>query len=196
MNFIYELHQTMIDKNLILVYEGEITQNITKSVLAMAEKNMEAYEEDSRVKKKVFNVMMECLQNISRHAENIEDRENVQNNAIFIISKRDDAYLITSGNAIYKNKVEDIQTKLERINELDADGIKALMREHKLKIKRGELDLNERGGAGLGFMDMAKKSGNKLNYHFETIDEDLSFFSLETTITRVSTVQESTSSLA
>ncbi len=179
----------MLNKQIILIYEGEITQNITTSMLAMAEKNLESQQEDSKVKRKVFNIMMECLQNISRHAENIEGRANVKNNAIFVVSKKEDSYLITSGNAIYKSKQEDIKSKLEQINNLDDDGLKALMKEHKLRIKKGELNLNDRGGAGLGFMDMAKKSGNKLGFYFESIDDELSFFSLETKVSRISEVQ-------
>jgi len=33
MNFIYDLHRTMISQKLILVYEGDFTQETTKSIL-------------------------------------------------------------------------------------------------------------------------------------------------------------------
>ena len=63
MKYIYDLHKTMLANNLILIYEGEFTQEITKSVLAMAERNMDSMGEESNIKRKVFNVMVECLQN-------------------------------------------------------------------------------------------------------------------------------------
>ncbi len=63
------MHQMMLKNNIILVYEGEFTQEITKSVLAMAERNMDSIGEDSGIKRKVFNVMVECLQNIVKHGE-------------------------------------------------------------------------------------------------------------------------------
>ncbi|MCS6832636.1 MAG: DUF6272 family protein, partial [Flammeovirgaceae bacterium] len=81
MKYIYDLHKTMLKKNLILVYEGEFTQEITKSVLSMAERNMDSHYEESGIKRKVFNVMVECLQNICKHAENFEERGNAKNNA-------------------------------------------------------------------------------------------------------------------
>ena len=87
MKYIYDLYKTMLDKNLILVYEGEFTQDITKSVLSMAERNMDSFGEQSSVKRKVFNVMVECLQNICKHADNLEDRPQSVNNAIFMIGK-------------------------------------------------------------------------------------------------------------
>jgi glycosylphosphatidylinositol transamidase (GPIT) subunit GPI8 len=69
MKFIYEMHQMMLENNIILVYEGEFTQEITKSVLAMAERNMDSIGEESGIKRKVFNVMVECLQNIVKHGD-------------------------------------------------------------------------------------------------------------------------------
>jgi hypothetical protein len=39
-------------------------------------------------------------------------------------------------------------------------------------------ELSEKGGGGLGLIDIAKKSRNKLQYSFREIDEDYSFFTL------------------
>ena len=58
--------------SLILTYHGEFTQGITKSVLSMAERNLESRGEASTVKRKVFNVMVECLQNIVHPSENTD----------------------------------------------------------------------------------------------------------------------------
>lgn len=180
MKFIYDLHKTMQTKNLILVYEGEFTQDITRSVLAMAERNMESLGEESSIKRKVFNVMVECLQNICKHSEHKALRSaSGRTNAIFMIGKQDDEYFITSGNAIANDKVDDMAKRLENINALDKDGLKSL---YKDIIKNGSL--SDKGGAGLGFIDMARKSGRKLGYDFEPINDTLSFFSLKTTIPR------------
>lgn len=170
----------MLKKNIILVYEGEFTQEITKSVLAMAERNMDSFGEEASVKRKVFNVMMECLQNIVRHAENFEDALERKNNAIFMIGKHDKEYFVTSGNAIQNPDVGDMLNKLERINSLDKKGLKELYR----RIIKRDGGLTERGGAGLGFVDMARKSGRKLIFDFEPIDEELTFFSFKATIPR------------
>ena len=179
MKYIYDLHQTMLAKNLILVYEGEFTQEITKSVLAMAERNMDSFGEESSIKRKVFNVMVECLQNIVKHSEENQDAEK-KNTAIFMIGKQDDEYIITSGNPVKSQNVEILKEKLDKINSLDKDGLKAL---YKDIIKNS--DISEKGGAGLGFVDMARKSGRKLEFDFQKLDDNFSFFSLKTTISRV-----------
>ena len=68
MNYIYELHRTMMSQKLILVYDGDFTQETTKSILSMAERNLDSSGEDSGIKRKVFNVMVEALQNIVKHS--------------------------------------------------------------------------------------------------------------------------------
>ena len=68
MNYIYDLHRTMMSQKLILVYQGEFTQETTKSILTMAERNLDSSGEESNIKRKVFNVMVEALQNIVKHS--------------------------------------------------------------------------------------------------------------------------------
>ncbi|WP_224998210.1 SiaB family protein kinase [Cesiribacter sp. SM1] len=179
MKYIYELHKTMLARNLILVYEGEFTQEITKSVLAMAERNMDSMGEESGIKRKVFNVMVECLQNIVKHSEDLNKQMVQKSTAIFMIGKQDNAYIITSGNPIKNEDVEHLKGKLDQINGLDKEGLKQL---YKDIIK--STSLSEKGGAGLGFVDMARKSGSPLEYDFEKLDDQYSFFSLRTKIAK------------
>lgn len=176
MKYIFDLHQTMLEQNLILVYEGEFTQEITKSVLAMAERNMDSSGEESSIKRKVFNVMVECLQNIVKHADDVEDN----NSAVFMIGKQENEYIIVSGNPIKQDTVDDLKKKLDQINSLDKEGLKTL---YKDIIKNTEI--SDKGGAGLGFVDMARKSGNKLEYDFVDMKDGNSFFCLKSSIARV-----------
>ena len=180
MKYVYDLHKTMLDQNLILVYEGEFTQEITKSVLAMAERNMDSMGEESSIKRKVFNVMVECLQNIVKHGEGYKTEDHINYDAVFMIGKKDDEYVITSGNPLHNEDINKLKSKLDQVNGLDKDGLKQLYKEI---IKN--TTISEKGGAGLGFVDMARKSGRKLEYEFNQMDEERSFFSLRTTIGRI-----------
>ncbi|MGF1635459.1 MAG: SiaB family protein kinase [Cyclobacteriaceae bacterium] len=180
MRYIFDLHQMMLNNNIILVYEGEFTQEITKSVLAMAERNMDSVGEESSIKRKVFNVMVECLQNIVKYNEEHIPEINRSNTAIFMIGKQEDSYIITSGNPVKTEVVGDLKEKLERINSLDKEGLKNLYKD----IIKGSTGLTEKGGAGLGFVDMARKSGKPLEFSFEKMEGDLSFFSLKITVAR------------
>ena len=185
MKYIYDLHKVMLKQSLLLVYEGEFSQEITKAVLAMAERNMDSFGEQRKVKTKVFNVMVELLQNIFKHSQSYQEEIYGKNNAIFSLAKTDDYYFVLSGNPLFTNEVEDLEYRLKEINKLDADGLKE---EYKRIIKSkkgvGKEGLSEKGGAGLGFIDMARKSGNQIRFDFEKINDELSFFSLRMTINR------------
>jgi hypothetical protein len=44
--------------------------------------------------------------------------------------------------------------------------------------------MSEKGGAGLGFIDIARKSGNKLDYEFKDINGKSTFFIINTKVSR------------
>ena len=179
--FIYQFHTEMERNEFNLVYEGEITHQITKAFTSLAENNMNKEMEDANVKKRVFHVMVECLQNICKHADDVEYIENfTTGNGIFIVGKHEDEYHIITGNKIANHKVEWMTELLNNINTLDKEGLKDL---YKSTMKDGKL--SNKGGAGLGFIDIARKTGSALEFHFEKIDDDFSFFILKSRISRI-----------
>lgn len=185
MKLIYSFHQEMINYNFTLVYEGEITHQITKAFTSLAENKMDSYSEDISMKKKVFHVMVECLQNLSKHSEEHELRGKAgdsSGNGIFIVGRLGDnneEYHVITGNPVDKGRVPELKSLLEKINQLDKNGLKELF---KKQMREGSL--SDKGGAGLGLIDIARKTGEKLEYHFQDIDDASSFFLLRTKISR------------
>jgi hypothetical protein len=179
MNFIYDLHRTMMSQNLILVYQGDFTQESTKSILSMAERNLDSSGEDSSIKRKVFNVMVEALQNIVKHSDELVDGQTRSHAAIFLIGKEANRFSIMSGNPVRKDNVPKLQQTLDHINGLDKEGLKELYKEI---IKN--TTISEKGGAGLGFVDMARKSGGKLEFEFPEMNSEYCFFCLKVNVPR------------
>lgn len=180
-NYIKKFHHRMKEYNFSLVYQGEVNQVITKSFASLAEKNMESSNESNAIKKKLFHVMVECLQNITKHTSEKRLKEgDVSGDGILIVGKYENEYDIITGNMIHNESIPSITEILENVNSLDKEGLKKL---HMQKLK--ESTLSEKGGAGLGFVDIAKKTGEKLEYHFESIDDKKSFFVLKTKIPRI-----------
>lgn len=179
MNFIYDLHRTMMSQKLILVYQGDFTQESTKSILSMAERNLDSSGEESSIKRKVFNVMVEALQNIVKHSDELVDGQTRSHAAIFLIGREANRYSIMSGNPIRKDSVAGLKEKLDQINGLDKDGLKDLYKEI---IKN--TTISDKGGAGLGFVDMARKSGDKLEFDFPEMNSEYCFFCLKVNVAR------------
>ena len=166
-----------------LMYEGKITHEITKSFSSLAEIKMDEVMEEPNVQKRVFHVMVECLQNICKHAD--DEDETIANNfntgnGIFVVGKYDDEYHVVTGNKIANNKIEIIKGILDNINSLTTEELKELYK----KQMKSSAGLSDKGGAGLGFVDIARKTGNKFDYNFKPIDEKYSFFVLKSKISR------------
>lgn len=180
LDFVYEVYASMRAHEITLVYEGEITHQITKAFTSLAELEMTKEEEDGAVQKKVFHVMVECLQNISKHADTPECGDNLYSGrGIFLVTRGEECYHVISGNLIENSKIAPLRESLDHINSLDKDELKEL---YKTQMREGQL--SEKGGAGLGFIDIVRKTGHKLEYHFMPIDERTHFFILTSTIAR------------
>jgi len=178
LSFIRDLHTKMEDNKLSLVYQGQFTQEITRAFVAMTEHSMNQIEEEKTTKKRVFNVMVECLQNICKHSTEYE-LKGVEESSIFVIGLEDDQYFICSGNHIFNEEVEKLRIMLEKVNAMDKQELKDY---YKQVIRDGKI--SSKGGAGLGLIDMARKSGEKMIYRFDPIDDQLSFFTLQVKVRR------------
>jgi hypothetical protein len=77
------------------------------------------------------------------------------------------------GNYIKNEAVRELRERIDKINELDYEELKKL---YRFKLENGSFHAG--GGAGLGIIDIARKSGTKISYNFEVINTSYSFFSL------------------
>ncbi len=176
-NDIYDLYQTMERENILLSFKGVVTSDLLSSVLSIMESKMDYMEESPKMKKKVFNVLVECLQNLYHHIDEA-DEEKTRNlieskSALFMIAKKDDSFVIQTGNYIDVSQAEELKMRLDQINSLDKDELKKLYQE---VLNNGSM--SDKGTAGLGMIDIARKSGNPLEYQFLPISDTQKFFCL------------------
>ena len=139
-------------------------------------------EEDGKIKKKLFHVMVESLQNIAKHSEE-DDAEYSKNyrsgQGILMVGKEKDRYSVTTGNLVSVEQAKELGDMISEINAMDADELKET---YKKKLK--ESRLSDKGGAGLGLIDMAKKTGTKIECSFKEVNAEQHFFILKININR------------
>ncbi|MDY0279238.1 MAG: SiaB family protein kinase [Salinivirgaceae bacterium] len=169
---VLSLHDEMVSNGFSLVYEGVFSHDIMKMFTSMTENNMDKQNEDKSVRRKVFHVMVECLQNMTKHSDDYDFNDRI-GNGLFIVGKKEGFWNIITANKIHKSKIEDLRQSIETINSLSQEGLKDL---YKKQIKEGSL--SEKGGAGLGLIDIARKTGRKLDYQFLPLDDKENYFFL------------------
>ncbi|MCK5823055.1 MAG: SiaB family protein kinase [Bacteroidales bacterium] len=176
LNFIktvLSLHEEMATNGFSLVYEGEFSHQIMKMFTSMAEKDMDKANEEKAVKRKVFHVMVECLQNMTKHSDNYDPDDGI-GNGLFIVGKKDGVWNVITANKINKVKIDDLRLMIDTINSMSKEELTKL---YKKQIKEGVL--SDRGGAGLGLIDIARKTGQQLDYQFLPLENDDYFFLLK-----------------
>ena len=161
------------EDNLCLLYNGNFSDEITSRLIELSEYNINNYDALSKMKRRASFLMAECFQNIVRHGKSIDtnNKTDYVDEGFFLTKNWQGIYYITSGNLIEKEKIEELERQLEKVNSLNKDELKQLYRdvlEHQ--------EMSEKGGAGLGLIEMARKSGQKLEFHFENFDKKSSFF--------------------
>ena len=173
---IYDLYHRMENNKVVLSFKGDVTSELMTSILQIIEQRMDDMNEAPRLRKKVYNVLVECLQNLYHHIDEVPSDTNKSGSdksAIFMVSLNPKGYSITTGNYILSEREESFKERLERINSLTRDELKQMYKDVLNSDGR-----SDKGGGGLGMIDIARKTGNKLNYDFATLNDKYSFFSL------------------
>jgi hypothetical protein len=164
----------MTEERHVFVYRGVVTSENSVSLLTLLEKELEKSEFGFLGRKRLFMFVLESLQNISRHAS----MKRYADMSLVVFSRLSEGYTVTTANIIPDPQVYDLRKRLIEINHLDADEVRNVYRQ---MLKNAEFSV--KGGAGLGLIEMAKKTGNKLDFDFLKFDDDYSYFILSKTVT-------------
>ena len=162
--------------NPIHFYKGNIDSDLINKVLDTVEGKLIKGNEHSKLRKKVYNVLVESLQNLYHHVDKVpEDFEDQTSEKFGILEviKVENGYRIITGNFVQADNVEKLEEKIKRINRSSHEEITELY-----KFILNHQRISSKGGGGLGLVDIARKTGNRLEYLFKKYSEESSFFYL------------------
>ena len=173
MDLTRRIREKMMSEQLMFVYRGVVTNENSVALLTLLEKEMENSEFGFIGRKKLFMFVLESLQNVTRHSE----KEVYSDMSLVVYSKAKNGYTVTTGNVLESDGVNALKGKLEQINKLDPEELRTFYRQ-----VLNSTELSNKGGAGLGLIEMARKTGNKLDYDFLKLDSKYSYFVLSKTV--------------
>lgn len=178
---INEYYEKLNGGDVLLAYKGSVTSDLISNVLEVVEAKLDDLSEASKVRKKVYNVLVESLQNLYHHIDELPDGMKDKFDSKFgvlVVSRiENNVYKITTGNFITSGKIKVLKDKVDKINSLSKDELKDMY-----KFILNHQKLSAKGGGGLGLVDIARKTGNKLEYSFENYNNDYYFFNLDVII--------------
>ncbi len=178
-------YKNVYDSNIILMFKGEVTFDLVTSIIETLEERIGELEQNRLIKKKFYGAATECIQNLYHHMDEVSDQDNKistydSKSGLLLVTARKNFFNIMTGNFIPNKKINDIKGKIDHINGLDKDGLKKLYKEI---LYNGEF--SDRGTAGLGFVEIARKTGQKLSYEFHSVNDEYSYFTLQIRVSRM-----------
>jgi len=166
----------MNSEETILEYTGHLTFSTTGRLLTMLKSKLGKKGLNSRFYKPILSVMIEVLENVYKNSDQYLHDLYVCEKYIphFKLTTHNNSYFIYCSNPIRNEKVEALEKKLELVNSLSVEELRLLYRQ---TIANGQF--TNKGGAGLGIIEMAKISGNPIHFSFEKINSNFSFYSIK-----------------
>lgn len=162
----------------LVSYTGKIDSEIITDLISKIEESITNPEFDiGKQVKIIMHVAVESLQNIFHHAPLDPQNHITEKIALFSLSLNTNSCILLCGNYIHSERVQIVKDRIDQINALNKDELKSL---YKLILNNQEF--SEKGGGGLGLIDIAKKTGTKLEYNFIQLTENLYFYILKITI--------------
>ncbi|MCV9386444.1 SiaB family protein kinase [Reichenbachiella ulvae] len=176
-------YKNIYDTNILLMYKGEVTFDLVTSIIETLDGRIGEIESDRLIKKKFYGAATECIQNLYHHMDEVSD-ENIDTYdskaGLLMVTARKKFFNIMTGNFIPNDKINGIKAKIDNINTLEKEELKKLYKE----ILYNE-EFSDKGTAGLGFVEIARKTGQKLSYEFHKVNDEYSYFTLQIRVSRL-----------
>jgi len=145
--------------HLSIYYSGIIDSMTISAIFKQVENYFDSNPTSSDTKTKILGITIELLQNIYHHSLLIVS-ENTEYPQFFLLEEKENNYVFTISNVMYKKNELSLKRQLSDLNSCTSEEIK---KRYQNRLKNRNL-INEH--AGLGWIDIRKKSGNPILYKF------------------------------
>lgn len=161
-------------ERVLFTYSGEISQHHINTLLKATELAILDSGSKRKVMKRVCSILIECLQNVSLHGT--KDGKGSSRSFVTIL-RNHDTFKLICGNLILQQDANLLSYKIDELNKLSPPELRKLYIETLCNQ-----NFSYKGGAGLGLLTVAKKSGEPIQYNIVSIDEKFAFFISEVSV--------------
>jgi hypothetical protein len=178
---LFNFYKDLKDDGIIFCFSGPTSQGIVEGVGEALKQKMQIEETTGKTARNLFSVFVEQMQNVIHYsAESVvgSDKEDEElRYGIVIVGQEQEKFYVLSGNFIEKSQGDEIEKKLGAIQKMNKKEMKAYFKE-QIRKEPGPSSK----GAGLGFIETARKSSEPIEFSIEQVDENFCFFSIKAVI--------------
>lgn len=175
---LFELREHFNKSRILLCFNGPISRSLIEEIGNALKNYLQADNAQPSAAMDVFSVYVELTQNI-RHYALAHRYDELQGSATVVVA-RDEAgrYLVQAGNMVEKADGAVLLARVQELARLDKTELKAA---YKAQLRQPR-DADALSGAGLGLIDVARKSAQPLSASLSPMGEQHVFFSLRASI--------------
>jgi len=159
----------------VLQFKGKLTFEKIGILLNDLKNRKETFDIKPGLYKKLLTLMIEVLENVLKYSDYFEEFSDKYPEYLpeFELNQDEECFILLSRNPVREGDKEVISRKIERINASTEEELKDFYRE---TITNGMF--TEKGGAGLGFIEMAKITDHDLGFAFRPVTVEYSIYEL------------------
>ena len=180
----FDLYNKVYNENIVLLYKGAITFDLVTSIIETLDRKITVIEQDKKVQKLFYSAAVEVVHNLYHHMDEMKGSfegfsdQDAKSGMISVLAK-EGYYNILTGNFIPTENTYSLKEKIDEVNSTDKNGLRTLYKE---TLSNGQF--SDKGTAGLGLIQLARKTGEKLNYKFDKVNGEYSYFTFQIKINR------------
>jgi hypothetical protein len=167
---VQSFYHQLQEKGIIFSFSGPISQSLLEGI----------GHTNTNIIQKVFSIFVELMQNIINYSAQRIPTEEVEEEisyGVLIVGKEQEHFYIISGNYIHEEQEDILQKKLSTIRSMDSQELKQFYKQQR----RQQAD-DASKGAGLGFIEMARKASQPIEFEIARIENGYSFFVVKAVI--------------
>ena len=154
-----------------VIFKQQVTAS-TRVRLSVFREQLKLNEVPIWISTSLCSVYVEMMNNIRMHSAKRQSAS--QPLGVLHLGVDSDMYYLQGSNAVDTSKVENIQIQLERMN----SHIKTELRKFYKFRRRRDNPNKESQGAGLGMIEIAKRTKNPIEFDFKELGDGISFFTM------------------
>jgi hypothetical protein len=151
----------------VLYYQGNYKDSPVVNLITIVENNLSAFYKKGVVRKLTY-LAVEALQNIERYSQH---DDNYDSDFALIYSDGVKFHIITQ-NLIRNTDIDNLKRRIDEVNSKHKEEL------NEIFISQLESEEGTTKGAGLGLIDMARKTTSPLKYLFTPVSDELSYYRL------------------
>lgn len=175
---LFQMRETYNRQQIMLCFNGPISRSLIEEIGNALRNYLCAEQVQPSSAMDVFAVYIELTQNI-RHYARLKNWADQDAGATVVVSRDGEGrYVVSAGNLVDRADGEVLLARVGELSQLDKAQLKAAYKEQLRKPRQDE----DVSGAGLGLIDIARKSSAPLQASLREFSDGRAFVSLSAVI--------------